>query len=289
MKLFLSYGLIVAMACGSLVHAEKSVANKAWNQPVEPYRVVSNIYYVGTSFLASFLITTPAGHILINSDFEESVPLIRASVEKLGFKFTDIKYLLNSQAHDDHVAGNFMVKELTAARVLVMQGDEQVVKDGGKGDFNYTTEWKGCKVDKVLHDGEAVSLGGTTLTAHWTPGHTKGCTTWTMPVADKGKSLNVVIVGGTGVNPGYKLVNNPKYPRIASDYAHTFEVLRSLPCDIFLGAHPSYYGGDEKAARLKAGESPNPFIDPQGYKAYVDDAEKKFRAELARQQRGSAK
>ncbi len=272
-----------------VVSADKSVAKKEWNQPVEPYRVVSNIYYVGTNFLASFLITTPAGHFLINSDFEESVPLIRASVEKLGFKFTDIKYLLNSQAHDDHVAGNFMVKELTAARVLVMQGDEQVVEKGGKGDFNYITEWKACKVDRVLHDGETVTLGGTTLAAHWTPGHTKGCTTWTTSIVDKGKSLNVVIVGGTGVNAGYKLVHNAKYPRIASDYAHTFQVLRSLPCDIFLGAHPVYYGGDEKAVRLKAGESPNPFIDPKGYKQYVDDADKKFREELARQQRGSEK
>ena len=287
MKSFLASSLLLAIGCASLVSAEKSVANKEWNQPAEPYRVVSNIYYVGTNYLASFLITTSAGHFLINSDFEESVPLIRASVEKLGFKFTDIKYLLNSQAHDDHVAGNFMVKELTAARVLVMQGDEQVVREGGKGDFNYSTEWKACKVDKVLHDGETVALGGTTLTAHWTPGHTKGCTTWTMPIADKGKNLNVVIVGGTGVNAGYKLVNNAKYPRIASDYAHTFEVLRSLPCDIFLGAHPAYYGGTEKAARLKAGESPSPFIDPQGYKQYVDDAEKKFRAELARQQQGA--
>lgn len=277
--------LCLALLGATSVFAEKSVPNPKWNQPAEPYRVIANIYYVGTNGLATFLITTPAGHFLINSDYEESVPLIRANVEKLGFKFTDIKYLLTSQAHDDHVAGNFTVKEFSGAKVLVMDGDQQVVENGGMGDFNYTTTWKPCKVDRILHDGEAVSLSGTTLTAHKTPGHTRGCTTWTTTVLDDGKGWNVVIVGGTGVNPGYKLVHNLKYPDIAKDYAHTFEVLRSLPCDIFLGAHPSYYDGEAKAQRLKAGEKPNPFIDPAGYRKYVDDAEKRFREELARQQR----
>ncbi|MGI8744117.1 MAG: subclass B3 metallo-beta-lactamase [Bryobacteraceae bacterium] len=276
---------MLALLSATVLPAEKSVANPNWNRPVEPYRVIANIYYVGTNALASFLITTPAGHFLINSGFEESVPLIQANVEKLGFKFTDIRYLLNSQAHDDHVAGNFMIKELTTAKVLVMDGDQQVVENGGKGDFDYSTEWKPCKVDRVLHDGETVPLGGTTLTARKTPGHTRGCTTWTTAVLQNGQKLNVVIVGGTGVNTGYKLVDNAKYPNIASDYAHTFEVLRFLPCDVFLGAHPSYYDGTAKAQRLKAGAAPNPFIDPAGYTRYVDDEEKRFRDELARQQR----
>lgn len=259
----------------------------AWNKPFEPFRIAGNIYYVGTNFLASYLVTTPQGNILINSDYESSVPLVRASIEKLGFRFTDTKYLLLSQSHDDHAEGSFLVKELSGARVLVMEGDADIVEHGGKGDFQYKTTWKPCKVDRVLHDGDTVKLGGTTLVAHLTPGHTKGCTTWTTTVQDGGRNLNVVIVGGTGVNPGYVLVNNPKYPSIADDYRRTFRVLRALSCDIFLGAHGSYYGMEEKLARLKAGATSNPFIDPDGYHKFIDDSEKAFLEKLAAQQNGT--
>jgi metallo-beta-lactamase class B len=269
--------------------AQNNGVNLAWNKPIDPFRIAGNIYYVGTNFLASYLFVTPEGSILLNSGYEESVPLIRASIEKLGFRFRDVKYLLSSQAHNDHSAGNFLVKELTGARVLVMKGDDDIVANGGKGDFRFDGEisWKPCKVDRVLHDGDTVTLGGTTLVARHTPGHTKGCTTWTTIVEDGGKRLNVVIVGGTGINPGVKLVNNPKYPNIVEDYTRTWRILRSLPCDIFLGAHGSYFDMDDKLARLKAGEKPNPFIDPKGYRGFIDGTEANYLKQLAAEKNGA--
>jgi len=256
-----------------------------WNKPFEPYKVVGNIYYVGTNYLASFLFVTPQGNILLNSDYEESVPIVRANIEKLGFRFRDVKYLLSSQAHNDHSAGNFLVKELTGAQVLVMQGDDDIIAHGGKGDFRFDGQisWKPCKVDRVLHDGDTVTLGGTTLVAHHTPGHTKGCTTWTTVVTEDGKKLNVVIAGGLGINPGVKLVNNTKYPDIVQDYERTFPIMRAIPCDVFLGAHGVYYNMDEKLARMKKGEKPNPFIDPQGYRDFIDTLERNYRSQLAKE------
>jgi len=262
---------------------QKNGVNLSWNKPVAPYRIAGNVYYVGTNFLASYLFVTPEGSILLNSDYEESVPLVRASIEKLGFRFRDIKYLLSSQAHNDHSAGNFLVKELTGARVLVMQGDDDIIANGGKGDFRFDGEisWKPCKVDRVLHDGDTVALGGTTLVAHHTPGHTKGCTTWTTVVQEDGKKLNVVVVGGTGINPGVTLLNNPKYASIVEDYTRTWGILRSLPCDVFLGAHGNYFGMDDKLARFKAGAKPNPFIDPRGYRDFIDGSEQNYLKQLS--------
>jgi len=253
-----------------------------WNQPIPPYRVSSNLYYVGTNYLASFLITTPQGHILINPDYEESVPLIRASVEKLGFHFSDIKIILISHAHDDHAAGSALAKKLTGAKLMVMDGDVDEMEKGGAGDFQYRQHWTPAKVDRILHDGDNVTLGGTTLVAHLTPGHTKGCTTWTTEILDRGHLYHVVIVGSPNVNSGYQLIGNSKYPGIAADYEKTFRVLASLPCDIFLGAHGVYYDMDDKLKKLQPGGS-NPFIDPEGYRAYVAEREQAFRAELATQ------
>lgn len=269
------------LACSGLLLA--SFESK-WNQPLAPYQVVSNIYYVGTNYLASFLITTPQGDILINPDYEQSVPLIRASVEKLGFRFSDVKILLISHAHDDHAAGCALVKQQTHAKLMVMDADVAEVEHGGAGDFIYQQHWTPVKVDRILHDGSTVTLGGTTLVAHLTPGHTKGCTTWTTDVKDGGRTLHVVIVGSANVNPGYKLVNNSKYPQMAADYEKTFRVLKSLPCDVFLGAHGEYYNMDEKLARMRSG-GPNPFIDPDGYQRFVSEHEQAFRTELAAQQK----
>lgn len=261
------------------------LANSAWNQPFPPHKVIGNVYYVGTSELSSYLITTPQGHILINSSYEESVPVIRQAVEKLGFKFTDIKILLISHAHDDHAAGSALVKKLTGAKYMVMEGDVAEVESGGVGDFIYPSRWTPAKVDRVLHDGDTVTLGGTVLTAHLTPGHTKGCTTWTLKVPEGGKSYDVVIVGSPNVNTGYMLVNNAKYPHMADDFTRTFRVLHSLPCDVFLGAHGIYYGMREKYARLKPGAA-NPFIDPAGYRAYIDERQRAFEAKLQEQRAG---
>jgi metallo-beta-lactamase class B len=256
-----------------------------WNHPLAPYKVVSNIYYVGTNYLASYLITTPDGDILINPDYAESVPIIRRNVEKLGFHFSDIKIILISHAHDDHAAGCALAKKLTGAKLMVMDADVGVIEHGGAGDFQYTTRWAPAKVDRVLHDGDLVQLGGTVLTAHLTPGHTKGCTTWTMEVKDGGRTLHVVIVGSPNVNPGYKLVNNRHYPQIAADYEKTFRVLKSLPCDVFLGAHGAYYNMDAKMKQMRAG-GPNPFIDPEGYWTYVAEREQAFQEKLKAQQQG---
>jgi metallo-beta-lactamase class B len=253
--------------------------------PFTAHKVVGNVYYVGSTALASYLIATPQGHILINSSFEETVPLIRASVEKLGFKFADIKILLDSHAHGDHVAGNALVKQLTGARVMVMKGDEGVVSSGGAGDFFYNERWKACKVDKVLQDGEKVSLGGTELVAHLTPGHTRGCTTWTMSASENGKTYHVAIVGSPNVNPGFQLVNNTKYPEIADDYARMFRVLKALQCDVFLGAHGAYYGLTEKYARIGK-SSENPFVDPAGYREFVKSKEATYLQKLYDQKKG---
>lgn len=168
---------------------------------------------------------------------------------------------------------------------MVMDADVAVIEHGGAGDFQYTTRWPAAEVDRVLHDGGQVKLGGAILTAHLTPGHTKGCTTWTMEVKDGGKTLHVVIVGSPNVNPGYKLVHNRRYPGIAADYEKTFRVLKSLPCDIFLGAHGAYYNMDEKMKEMRVG-GPNPFIDPEGYRAYVDEREQEFQQKLKAQQQG---
>jgi metallo-beta-lactamase class B len=261
--------------------------NPDWTTPFPPYRVVGNVYYVGSKDLASYLITTPQGHILINSNLKSSVPLIRRSIETLGFRFSDVKILLISHAHFDHSAGSAMIKQLTGAKYMVMDADVPVVEDGGRSDFQYGRQsgswFAPTKVDRVLHDGAEVKLGGVVLVAHLTPGHTKGCTTWTMRVADGGRTYNVVIVGSPNVNPGYKLVGNARYPQIATDFERTFRTLNSLPCDIFLGAHGSYYGMEEKYARMKKGEA-DAFVDPAGYKSYVAERELAFKKELKRQE-----
>lgn len=262
-----------------------------WTEPFPPFHIAGNLYYVGSKGLANYLITTPKGDILINSDLEANVPLIRASVEKLGFKFSDIKILLISHAHWDHDAASALVKKLTGAKYMVMDADVPVVESGGKKDFQYgadsTALYAPTKVDRVLHDGDEVRLDGTVLVAHLTAGHTKGCTTWTMKVMEGGKSYNVVIVGSPNVNTGYRLVGNVLYPHIAEDYARQFRVLKSLPVDFFLGAHGSYFDLDAKYARLKDGAA-SPFIDPPGYAAYVADREQAFQAELARQKAAPA-
>jgi metallo-beta-lactamase class B len=257
-----------------------------WTERFPAFRVAGNLYYVGSKGLASYLITTPAGHILINSDLEANVPMIRESVESLGFKFNDIKILLISHAHYDHCAGSAMIKQLTGAKYMVMEGDVDVVESGGKKDFQYgndpTSLYPAAKVDRVLHDGDRVKLGDATLTAHLTPGHTKGCTTWTMIVNDVLGRRDVVIVGSPNVNPGYKLVGNTVYPHITEDFEKTFRVLKSLPVDYFLGAHGSYFGLEEKFPRFKSGNV-TAFLDPAGYKNYVDEREEAFRMELTKQ------
>ncbi len=260
-------------------------AQSDWDEPFPPHRIADNLYYVGSKGLATYLITTSKGHILINSSFERTVPIIRGNVEKLGFKFADIKILLASHAHSDHVEGHALIKELTGARVEVMEGDARVIATGGRGQYLYKQIWRPCTVDRVLKDGDTVTLGEATLTARLTPGHTRGCTTWTMQAADGVKSWNVVIIGSPNVNPGYQLIGNREYPEIADDFTRTFRLLKSLPCDIFLGAHGNYYGMEGKFARLQQDSKTNPFVDPEGYRAYVENRDSAFRETLEKQQK----
>jgi metallo-beta-lactamase class B len=250
--------------------------NPDWHRAFPAYKIAANIYYVGTADLAVYLINTPQGNILINSDYEQDVPLIRKSIEQLGFKFNDTKILLISHAHGDHDEAVGLIKKETGAKLMVMDGDVPEVQRTAPGR-------PGAQVDRTLHDGETVELGGSKLTARLTPGHTKGCTTWTMKVQEGGRTLNVVIIGSPNVNPGYILVGNKNYPEIAQDYVKTFAALKSLPCDVFLGAHGSYFDMKAKYEKMKSGAA-NPFIDPEGYRAYVSEREATFRKEWERQQ-----
>jgi metallo-beta-lactamase class B len=233
-----------------------------------PHRIIGNVYYVGTNTLSSFLITTPQGHVLVDSTYERNVPTIEKSVEKLGFKFSDVKILLGSHAHGDHQEGDALVKQMTGAQVMAMAEDVpmlQAMKPGGKEH----------PIDKVIHDGDQVTLGGTTLTAHLTAGHTPGCTTWTMTAAEGGKTYNVMI--GCSLRPPMTLT-----PALVETFNRTFKAVRGLPCDVQLGDHGAQYNMYEKFAKVKEG-TPNPFIDPATCMLEADVEEAMFKALLAEQ------
>ena len=237
-----------------------------------PHKVVGNIYYVGTRTLTSFLIVTPQGHILINSTYERNVPTIRKSVEQLGFKFSDIKMLLGTHAHGDHQEGDAAVKQSTGAQVMAMAEDVpalKAMKPGGKEH----------PIDKELHDGESVTLGGTTLVAHLTPGHTRGCTTWTMRAEEGGKTYDVLINCSLRA-PGALT------PAVEAEFNRSFPLVRSLPCDVQLGDHGAQYNMQAKYAKLRDG-GPNPFIDPTTCRLEVDISEAMFRAILSEQQKAA--
>ncbi len=268
-NLVLSIGLLIAM------HALSVAAQSDWHREFPPFKVADNLYYVGTADLAVYLVNTAQGNILINSAFPQDLPLIRRSIHQLGFNYRDTKIILISHAHDDHDGAVGQIKEETGARLMVMEPDVAAVESKAPGR-------PGAKVDHVLHDGEKVELGGSRLTACLTPGHTPGCTTWTMEVQENGRRLIAVIIGSPNVNPDYILVGNKDYPGIAEDYEKAFAVLLKLPVDIFLGAHGSYFGLSAKHAKLKPG-GPNPFIDSAGYMAYVTERRDAFRQERDRQ------
>ena len=254
--------------------AARAQANPDWHRAIPGFKIAGNLYYVGTADLAAYLIATPQGNILINGNFKQDVPAIRKSIEGLGFKYADTKILLISHAHGDHDEGIGLIKSDTGARLMVMDADVAAVESTAPGR-------PGAKVDRILHDRDTVDLGGSTLTARLTPGHTPGCTTWMMQVVESGRTLNAVIVGSPNVNAGYVLVNNRSYPQIASDYVKTFALLKTTPVDLFLGAHGAYFNLKDKLPRM--GGAVNPFIDPAGYRAYVAEREQAFEKELTKQ------
>ena len=272
--------------CASAQAQINDEESRSWNEPVKPHRVIGNVYYVGAKEISSFLIVTPKGHILLDSGFNETVPLIQKNVAELGFRFEDVKTLINSHAHYDHAGGLAALKQLTGATLVTSRADAELLARGGRNDFAWGDRFafQPVTTDKIIDDGDKVELGGVELTAHLTPGHTKGCTTWTMKVKDGARQYDVVFVGSASV-PGYKLVGNEQYPTIVQDYERTFRVLRSLPCDVFLAAHGSFYSMLQKLKRLEADPKSNPFIDPNGYRLYVERTEKAFRNEVRRQSR----
>jgi len=279
---------MIIRALGALVLAVATLAaqpyprtdeQRAWNKPFEPFRIAGPVHYVGTADLASYLITSDAGHILLDTGLEENAAQLIASIERLGFKVSDIKVLLNSQAHFDHAAGFAEMKKRSGARLLVSAKDAPRLEAGGKGDpaMGDRFLFPAVKVDGHIEDGQVVAVGPLKLTAHLTPGHTKGTTTWEMTVRDQNRDLRVLFVGSTSIVPDVSALNNPKYPEIKADYDRTYATLKTFQPDIFLSQHAGYYGLADKFAKLKAGASPNPFIDPEGYKAQIARLEEAYR------------
>jgi metallo-beta-lactamase class B len=276
--------MLPVLLCPEHIYAQTDETSRARNQPVKPYHVIGNIYYVGASDVTSFLITTPKGHILLDSGFFETVPQIKQNIAELGFRLTDVKILINSHAHYDHAGGLALLKQLTGATLMASGADAALLAAGGKGDFHFGDRlaYEPVKSDRILRDGDEVELGGVKMVAHLTPGHTKGCTTWTIKVKEGLKEYNVVFVGSTSV-PGYKLVDNANYAQIFDDYYWTFQTLKSLPCDVFLGSHGSFFSMLEKSKLLAQGKRPNPFIDPGGYKRFIEETRRAFEDESKRQ------
>ena len=275
--------VLAILLCAGAVAAQKDPVSRSWNQPVEPFRIIRNIYYVGASDVTSYLIATPKGHILLDGGFEETAPMILANVEKLGFDTRDIRILLSSHAHYDHAGGLAAIRTKTGATFIASEGDAPQLARGGKDDpqFGDRFPFPPIAPDKLAREGDRVALGGTILTAHITAGHTRGCTTWTATVREKGKNYHVVFVGSPSVPDSYKLIGNPRYPDVVDDYRRQFATLKSLPVDVFLASHGNFYDLAGKMKRL--GEKTNPFIDPDGYKAFVETMERAFEEKVKRQ------
>lgn len=258
--------------------------------PDEPFRVAGNLYYVGATGVTSFLITGPEGHILIDGGYPETAPLIAQSIAKLGFNMKDVKVLLNTHAHSDHAGGLRELQQLSGAQLWVSEGDADIMAKGGAGDrasygplrFLGVGRFPAPRVDHRFKDGDTVRVGPLAVTAHVTAGHTPGCTTWSYPVRDGERELLAVDVCSLSLLPFMKFVPTESYPGIRTDFEHSFRTLRGLPADIFLGSHGSFFElGRKRRERATAADSVAPFIDRDGYERYVNDAEQRFRKEIA--------
>jgi len=265
------------------VFGQADETSRNWNTPVTPFRIAGNLYYVGAIETTSYLITTPEGHFLLDGGFAETAPQIERNITELGFKLTDVKFLLNSHAHYDHAGGLAELKKVTGAKFLASEGDAPLLRSGGRGDFRFrdTLIFPPIDPNRIVHDGESIHLGNQTMAAHLTPGHTKGCVTWTTKIRDGNKVYDVVFVGSQSALD-YKFVGQESYSGITSDFERSFALLNHLPCDIFLASHGSFFHFVEKHERLLRGDA-NAFVDPGGYKAYLRDSEQGFRNKLAQQ------
>jgi metallo-beta-lactamase class B len=253
-----------------------------WTQPATPHRVAGPVYFVGTRGIASFLITTEAGHILLDPGLEETLPLLKASITTLGFKYEDIEVLLNSHAHYDHAASLARIKRETGARLDVMAEDAVLLAAGGRGDFVLGEEYMFQPVvaDRQLRDGDLIALGGVSLTARHTPGHTKGATTFVMTAVDDGQAHQVVFATSTTVNPGTRLLDNPNYPAIVSDWQRTYAILDALSPGVWVSAHSGVFDMAAKRARIGSGRG-NPYVDPAGYRRFLAAGRDRFAKLLA--------
>jgi len=256
-----------------------------WSLPFEPRRIVGNLYYVGTNLISSFLIVTPEGHILLDTGHIQMLPQVEANIEKLGFKSKDVKILLNSHAHFDHCGGFAEFKRKTGASIVASKLDGELMVHGGKGDFYWGDDlaYEPVTPDRYVADGERVELRGVTLVSHLTPGHTKGCTSWSTRVNEAGKELDVLFLCGLTVSP-YKLTNNERYPNIVDDVRNTTTRLRGMHADVMLAPHGFYFDLEGKAARQTKG-SANPFIDPGELGRHLAELEKDFEQALQSQER----
>jgi metallo-beta-lactamase class B len=281
----LSLSLLPLLAHAQNLSDQKSLL-EAWNQPVKPFRIIGNIYYVGTNNLACYLITTPGGHILIDTGMEESVPIVRANIEALGHKLKYVRIILSSHAHFDHVAGHADMKAATGAQVYATAADAATLESGGEKGFHPLNKYKPVKVDRIIKDGEIVRIGSVALKAHLTPGHTEGNTTWTTTVEENGKKYEVVFAASMSINPGVRMVNNPTWAGVADAYAKSFQKLKSLACDVFLGPHAPFFNMEAKVGRMTADAKSNPFIDPDGYRNYIAAYEKSYNEQLQNERSG---
>jgi metallo-beta-lactamase class B len=268
--------MLLALLLATSAFAQKDPLSRSWNQPVEPFRIAGNLYYVGASEITSFLITTPQGHVVIDGGFEETAPMILANIRRLGFRVEDVRILLNSHAHLDHAGGLAALKKATGARFIATRADASLLARGGLDDPQFADRlpFPPIHPDRIIDDEGRVTIGGTTLIARITPGHSPGCTTWTTVVNDHGKRRSVVFVGSASVPSTYNLTTNRRYPHAAEDYRRTFAILRSLHPDIFLGSHGNFFSLEEKIRSRK-------FVDPSGYVAYVERSERAFEKHLA--------
>jgi metallo-beta-lactamase class B len=277
---FLMFG-ILALASPVLAQNDPN-----WTRPFPPFRIIGNIYWVGSYDLATYLIATPQGNILINTGVGDTAKQIKASVEQLGFKLADTKILTATHGHFDHVAGMAELKRMTGAKLIVSEQDKELVESGGKADFRFGdtpgAQFEPVKVDSTLKDSDTISLGGTVLTAHHHPGHTKGATSFTLNVPEAGKTYRVVIANMGSINPGVTVGGMAKYPGITEDYARTFKAQKDMQIDIWLASHAAQFKLHEK---YKPGDAfdPDRFVDPQGFKASVEELEKKYRDQLAKE------
>jgi metallo-beta-lactamase class B len=279
--------LFIALSATAFAQAQNAAPQNAdWTKPFPPFRIIGNIYWVGSYDLSTYLITTPQGNILINTGVGDTATQIKASVEQLGFKLTDTKILTATHGHFDHVAGLAELKRMTGARVVVSAGDKELLESGGAADFRFGdtpgARFEPVKVDQIVKDGDDISLGGTVLTAHHHPGHTKGATSFTVNVQEAGKTYRVIIANMGSINPGVTVSGMAKYPGIAQDYARTFRAQKDMSIDIWLASHAAQFRMHEK---YKPGDAFNPerFVDPAGFRAAVQQLEKTYLDQLARE------